>query len=154
MSDDYGQFLRGVDQMFDRFEDQVEKIHHIFIRKAAWRVIDTTPGFGNQDPSDTPYVPTGRLRGGWNFQRQPGGDTARYDGGPYSDYGIETFARISSQIDSFDMRGEAYLVNDVAYGYIVHWGLGRHANKRRWVEEAANQGQAFLDEAVQEVMGR
>jgi hypothetical protein len=152
VSDDFDQFMRDTNAMFDRVEDQVEKIHHIFILKMAWRVIDTTPGFGNQDPADTPYIPTGQLRGGWNLQSEPGGETSKYDGGPRSDYGVETMARVSAQLDRFELKGDLYLVNDIAYGYIVHWGLGRHKNRRRWVEEAANKGSTYLAEAVSEVM--
>ncbi len=156
--EDFDQFMRDTASMFDRVEDQVEKIHHIFILKAAWRVIDTTPGFGNQEPSDTPYVPTGRLRGGWNLQSQPGGETSkglsagRNEDGPFSDYGIETYARIKSQLDRITLKGEVYLVNDIAYGYLIHWQMGRHTAERRWVEETVNFGQTFLDEAREEVM--
>lgn len=156
---DLGEYLRDVRSMIGRFSTQLDDIGRVYSRKIAFRLVDQTPGYGNQSPEDTLYIPTGRLRGGWNYQSDPGGPTSkglnagRTQDGPFSDYGAETIARIYGQIEAGDLRGQAYLVNDIAYAYIIHWGLGRHATPRQWVEEVVNQGNEILAETVREVMG-
>lgn len=153
MTDSLADWNRDSTRMFDIFDTQMDDIAKVYVRRISARVVQNTPGYGNQDPEDTPYIPTGRLRGGWNYQFSPGGETSRIEGGPYSDYGAETLSRIYAQIEVGPIRAESYLVNDVAYGYIVHWGLGYHVNARRWVEEAVNNAGEDLADARREVMG-
>lgn len=136
MSDTLAQFRSKSAAMFKKAEDGLVGVAKEFEIVLAEKLIDATPGFGNQYPSDTRYIPTGRLRGGWFWSTDQIAVAARYEGGPYSDYGAETKAHIASQIRSADLQTLSYLQNDVAYGHVVHEGLGNHTIARPWVTMA------------------
>lgn len=140
-------FIRKNDAQFTRAKRALQHVAREFVYYIAEDVVDRTPGFGNQRPEDTPYIPTGRLRGGWNFTLSPIGKTSkglgakRGEQGPFSDYGRETMARIRSQLDGRHMGGISYLENDVGYGDIIVRGHGqhRHVGPRAWHEDTAGE---------------
>lgn len=151
MSDSLSEFRRKSDAMFDRTIHQVEEIGRVFITLAATDVILTTRGFGNQRPDDTKYIPTGRLRGGWNWSATKPPST-RFDGGPYSDYGYETVDRVTAQIASAPILGVSFIANDVAYGEIVRIGGGNHQSQDTWLLDTQNRMDEFAREARLTVM--
>lgn len=159
MSDNPAEFQRKTDAMFAHFERQLVNIAMTFIAKVAWQVLDTTPGPGLQYPPDTSYIATGRLRAAWHIALAPLGHVTRYTGGPYTDTGDETLTAIEGALSPFragrlrDLPHVLYLVNDVAYGYVVHWGLGNHSISRPWVENAArDEPPLAMAEAIAETM--
>lgn len=138
--------------MFQRTRRHLDRIVHLYVIKIAARLIYTTPGPNLQWPDTTEYIATGRLRGGWKIAEAPLGDASRWDGGPYTEHGDDTLAAIEA-----DFRGwngpVVYLVNDVAYGYLIQEALGRHRKERpgrNWVKVLPHWQQRLLDEAMQE----
>lgn len=148
MSDELNEYLRKVDAMFDTAEHQLVNICLVFVQRMAWPLIDNTPGPNLQYPEDTEYIATGRLRAGWKVSLRALGNVDQWDGGPYTEHGDDTLAAIEGQLAEY--RGAKlsglpkvlFLVNGVAYGYIVHWGLGRHTIARPWVDNVATDAQA------------
>lgn len=139
--------------MFDEVERTIEAQVRNFITVAITAVVNDTPGEGVQWPDGTSYQPTGRLRGGWNFSTsEPPPMTDRFDGGPYDLSGAETIAQMTAQIHASPMVGRLYAWNDVAYGYVVHEGLGPHRGRPmskgfKWVQRAAQSGHVFANKA-------
>lgn len=150
MSDDPAAMLAKIDVMFDEAQRRVDKTVRLFFKKMAWQVIRSTPGPGNQFPQTTEYIATGRLIGAWYADVEPHLVSARYDGGPYSDDGRDTFAQIEAWIADRPLPPAIYLNNDVAYGYLVYFGLGRHKIPRPWVETATLFAPVFAEEAIAE----
>lgn len=152
MSDSRREFDRKTDQMFDLAERQLVAIGKHFVLHLAADIIDRTPGFGNQYPEDTEYIPTGRLRGGWTYDTIRIEMADRWEGGPYSDYGAEPYADIREKVMTEPLHSISYLNNDVAYGHIVRWGMGRHTIVRDWPGETADHQAEFAQRAMSEVM--
>lgn len=145
-------FKRKNDQMFERMSNQLDAIGRRFIVLMAEDIVVHTPGFGNQDPEDTPYIPTGRLRGGWDWSETPQATASRRTGGPYSDYGAETVARITSAVMASPRPSISYLQNDVLYGHLVRWGLARHVSIRNWPQDTADKEAVIARKAITDVM--
>lgn len=127
------EFRRRNEAQFDRAERWLQQLGRTYIILLAEDVVIETPGFGNQYDG-TNYIPTGRLRGGWDWRRSPLGATSkgygaeRHEDGPFSDYGRETVQRITSQVTGRRISGISYLENDVAYGDDIVRGEGNHAH--------------------------
>lgn len=124
--DSAADFERKTREMFRRYERFVTELAFRFVVEVAEHLVDYTPGFGNQAPEDTEYIPTGRLRGGYHYAAAPQATASRWVGGPYSDYGVETVDRIEADMRAAGLRS-FWIVNDVAYGYVVQQGRGRHS---------------------------
>lgn len=161
MSDSARDFMAKVDRMFADAERQLVEICITYVVKIAWPLIDTTPGPNLQYPYDTEYIATGRLRAGWKLSLSPLSQATQWEGGPYTEHGDDTLALIEGELGPLrvlplaSLPRSLYLVNVVAYGYIVHWGLGRHSTARPWVENVANDvPRTAMAEARAEVMGR
>lgn len=156
------EFRRQNAAQFDHQRKWVRNVGLHFIGAVSENLVKTTPGFGNQEPADTEYIPTGRLRGGWNLTRNPirssskGLDAARHEAGPFSAYGAETILRIAAQAAELGGAfGKLYLENDVGYGEIVRLGLGRHGgNIRDWPRLTSTGGSAFLAIALSRASSR
>lgn len=152
--DSEAEFMRKTEAMFGRARRQFEAIAFTFEVKILEILVEKTPGFGNQQPDDTDYIPTGRLRGGYSLSASKLSEASRYEGGPFSDYGAETVSRLEEELRAFGIKSH-YIVNDVAYAYIVRRGLGRHAavGPRNWTGETAalSTQNAVFAEALREV---
>jgi hypothetical protein len=102
---DRAEFKRRNQAQMDRAKGGLQQVAREFVRLIAADAVEATPGFGNQH-DNTEYIPTGRLRGGWNYTRTPIGQSAkgllagRTEEGPFSDYGRETVARIAAQLQA------------------------------------------------------
>lgn len=127
--DSEADFERKTRLMFERVKDHFREVSIRFVVRIAERLVEDTPGFGNQFPEDTRYIPTGRLRGGYSFGPTKLNTAGRWEGGPYSDYGAETVDRIEASLRASGPRS-GFINNDVAYGYIVREGLGNHVVPR------------------------
>lgn len=158
MSED---FRRKNDAQFARARAALSQLGRTYIVLLAEHMIERTPGFGNQAPSDTQYVPTGRLRGGYNWTRSPIGRTSkgllakRGEEGPFSPYGRETLERIRNQVSGVSVGGMSYLENDVAYGALIQRGEGNHAavGPRNWPEDTYNSQGLLARQALSMVAG-
>lgn len=141
------EFRRLNDAQFKRVTKGLQDLGRLYIREIASFAVEVTPGFGNQQPEDTLYIPVGRLRGGWNHTRTPllestkGLNAKRHEDGPFSDYGHETVDRITEQLAADRMGGISYLENDVGYGDIIVHGKGRHraVGPRNFPQDAATK---------------
>lgn len=151
MSDSLADFMRKTDAMFDKAEQQTEEIARRWVMKLATLVVTTTPGPNRQLPW-TEYIATGRLTGGWTYDLERLSVAHKWDGGPYSDDGAEPLAEIYASVYGGPLPAVAYLNNNVAYGIIVHDGLGRMPVDRPWVGNAAGQAERLANEARHEVM--
>lgn len=137
-------FARKNEAMFREARAKLRDLGRWFIVEIADFAVERTPGFGNQYDG-TNYIPTGRLRGGWDHTRRPIGQTSkgydvdRHEDGPFSDYGAETVARITQQVFADRGGGISYLENDVAYAWDIVSGSGNHAHigHRNFPEDAA-----------------
>lgn len=150
MSDDLGAFIRKTDAMIEALERHVEKVARNYVVQIAAHVIRFTPGVGLQYPHDTTYRPTGRLRGGWHISGAPIGSTSRYEGGPFSLMGDEALTGIEAEVWSRAVPEHVYIVNDVAYGYMIQEALGAHSTdrpNRDWVKRTKDRQHTFLREA-------
>lgn len=144
---------------FKAAKEALQETARRFIIYTATDLVEGTPGFGNQAPADTRYIPTGRLRGGWNFTRTPirtsskGLLAARGEQGPFSDYGRETIDRITEQVRDQKMGGISYLENDVGYGDLILRGAGLHAavGPRDWPKATQRRQEIFARRAMQDV---
>lgn len=139
MSDSREEFRRKARAMFGRVRDFYWELGFRFVVRVSERLVENTPGFGNQRPAETPYIPTGQLRGGYSYATAPLGEATVWKGGPESNYGVETVQRIEAEMRAAGRVSRFYIVNNVAYGYIVHEGLGRHAavGRRRFTRQTA-----------------
>lgn len=155
------EFKRLNDAQFDRAKRALQHVAYSFIYFVAEDVIERTPGFGNQAPPTTRYIPTGRLRGGWNWTLSPIGSSSkgvyakRHEEGPFSDYGRETLARIAGQISGRHLGGMSYLENDVGYGDLIVRGEEGHraAGPRPWHEDTARSQHSLARKAMQGLRG-
>lgn len=123
MSDDLATFLSKTDAMLALADRQVTQIGKVYEVKMIKLVVTTTPGPNLQLP-ETEYYAVGRLRGGYTFDTSPVPVAARWDGGPYDPDGLGevTWGRLEAQVLDQPLHGVAYLNNDVAYAYHVHYG--------------------------------
>lgn len=130
--DSLAEFRWKNDAQFQRARAGLWLIAREFVHYLSVKLVEVTPGFGNQYEL-TRYIPTGRLRGGWNWTDAPigstskGYDAARGEAGPFSDYGLETVQRILGQMPQ-RLPAISYLENDVAYGYDIVRGEGNHGH--------------------------
>jgi hypothetical protein len=149
MIDSPGAFKSKLDAMFDKADQEIQETAREFVRLVAVDLVVNTPGFGNQRPDDTEYIPTGRLRGGWNWSLSKFEGATRFDGGPHSDYGVETIERIAGQLQGHRMGGKSYLENDVAYGGLIVRGEGLHSavGPRNWPYETYLKMGTFAQQA-------
>lgn len=155
------EFRRRNEAQFVRARDSLQQLGRRFIELVAADLTEGTPGFGNQAPSETKYIPTGRLRGGLNYTREPIGRSAkglyaaRGEEGPFSDYGRETLDRITEQLKSDRMGGISYLENDVGYGDLLLRGAANHAavGPRDWPKATQTRQALFARQAVQSLRG-
>jgi len=157
MSDSLAQFIAKTEAMFANVESQQDQIVKTWVLQFVRYILVATPGPGNQDPPDTPYIATGRLRGAWALSvSQPPAETDRKDGGPYDESmdGSATIDRISAEVLSMELPPMLFVWNDVRYGYLIHEGLGHHQNPRPFVTMAASMTQTFLRNSQQSVMSR
>lgn len=153
------EFARKNAAQFERAHDGLQRLGREYIRLIAEDFTASTPGFGNQSPDDTRYIPTGRLRGGLNYTRTPieatskGMTAGRGEDGPFSDYGRETMDRITSQLESDRMGGISYLENDVAYGILIVRGEAHHAaaGPRNWPADVRLRQETHFRTAMQNV---
>lgn len=126
------EFQRKNRAQFQRARAALQETGRKFIYFVAADLVEATPGFGNQYDG-TRYIPTGRLRGGWNWTRSPimvtskGYNVLRHEDGPFSDDGRETVARIEAQTAG-RIGGISYLENDVAYGSDIVRGENNHSH--------------------------
>lgn len=136
--DSQADFDRKTRAMFDRATEFLEEVAFQYVVQIGERLMERTPGFENQKPG-TEYIPTGRLRGGYSYSVSALATASRWEGGPYSDYGKEPLAEIVSSMRARGVKS-FYIVNDVAYGYIVRWGLNQHADvgPRDWPGQVAD----------------
>lgn len=149
------EFDRRNQAQFARAKAGLQEVGRRFIYFAAEKLEEETPGFGNQY-AGTRYIPTGRLRGGLNWTRAPIGSTdkgykvARHEGGPFSDYGIETLQRIRGQLAGKRVGGISYLENDIAYGWDIITASHNHAHigKRDFPLKAAVHQAEFARKAM------
>lgn len=151
---DINEFRRRNHAQFDRADRALQHVGRKFIVHMADALVRATPGFGapgfaGQMPDTTKYIPTGRLRGGYNYSRvligttSKGWNAERTEDGPFSAYGTETVARIEQQVENDRMGGKSYLENDVAYGVQIVRGEGNHVIPRNFPDTAAGkQGEA------------
>lgn len=144
------EFMRNVDVMFDKVEDDFFRIGEEFIAAAAEKLVMTTPGPNLQDDA-TEYIATGRLRAGWHFGLQAPSSVSREEGGPYDEEGIGTISQLRRAIFSTGAQRISFLWNDVAYGYYVHQGEGNHLRigPRPWVRDVSLLGQELLEIAME-----
>lgn len=146
-------FAADTELMFDRFDERLGEIRSNYVAEAARFLLAKTPGPGNQHPADTRYLATGRLRAGWSFTAvAPPATADRWDTGPedVSTDGRQTAAQIAADARLTGFVPVSYLTNDVAYGYVVHEGLGNHMNRpdMYWTLEVVGEAQRLLDMAV------
>lgn len=156
MSDDPREYARKVEQMIAEVEAQVTDIAKAWQIKVVTALVLNTPGPGNQWPN-TPYVASGRLRGGWNWTDEaPPASASRREGGPYDESGEATAGKMTLAILSADLPAQAWAYNEVAYGWLVHEGKGGHEGigPRPWVDIEAARSQVHLDAARRDVMAR
>lgn len=146
--DSEAEFDRKTRAMFERAKERFHEIGFRFVVRITERLVEDTPGSENQNPADTLYQPKGRLRGGYVYSTTQVEEASRWDGGPLSVYGRETVQRLEA-----DMRAAGpksfFIVNEVAYAWIVREGKGRHVKARDFLKCAnlSNQKNA-LDEAL------
>jgi len=158
MTFNYNEFRRRNEAQFARQERWLRSVGLHFIGAVTEDLVRRTPGFENQAPPETRYIPTGRLRGGWNLSREPPGwmsskglGVPRDEHGPFSYYGAETIERIAGQTAEIGSAfGKLYLVNDVGYGRLIVRGEGRHRNwgPRNWPKTTANMASTLMSEAL------
>lgn len=150
-------FAQKTEAMFAEVQAQQIGIVREWMIAITFQLLAKTPGPGNQSPPDTLYDATGRLRAAWSFSLQePPTEATRFKGGPYdeSDGGVATASGIADEVRSMPLVSTAYFWNDVAYGYIIHQGLGRHHGARPWVDQVASGAYGLVDEATATVMSR
>lgn len=135
--DDRAAFERKTRAMFKQYRAFVAELSFRYIVEIAEYLVEYTPGFENQNPEDTHYVPTGRLRGGFHYAAQRLDTASKWKDGPFSDYGVETVAKLDADMRAAGAFRSFWIVNDVAYGYIVLRGLGNHESPRNFVGDAA-----------------
>lgn len=155
MSDSPDQFDRNTKAMLDLAIAQLDRLGKLFASKMVWKVIFATPGPNNQLP-DTEYYAVGRLRGAYTIGDAPISEASRWDGGPLDGdgRGESVHAALEAQIMEGELKRAYYLNNDVAYGYIVHWGGGRMPSPRRYIFDQAQEAVQIqaLQEALPEAM--
>lgn len=153
MSDDLATFMAKTKAMLAKASSRMERISKVYEVKMVRLVVSTTPGPNLQLP-ETEYYAVGRLRGGYTWDTEPHEIASRWEGGPLDEdgFGEVTWGRIEAEIMSRPLLPVAYLNNDVAYGYIVHWGGGRMPIARTWVDDAIKHDDALAQEARLEVM--
>lgn len=152
------EFRRKNAAQFQRAREALQETGREFIYFVAEDLVEATPGFGNQYDG-TRYIPTGRLRGGWNWTKNPIGTTSkgynslRHEDGPFSDYGAETLARIRSQTSGLRIGGISYLENDVAYGNDIVRGENNHSHitPRDFPLSVANRQHTHARKAINSV---
>lgn len=160
MSDDLATFRRKNAAQFKQAKGRLEFIGREYVRLMAWHLVKGTPGFAGPgyagQYAKTKYVPTGRLRGGWTWTRTPiratskGYNAARNEAGPFSDYGIETMARIEQQLRATTVAGISYLENDVAYADQIVRGEENHAHigPRNWPKSTERSSDSLAQLAM------
>lgn len=124
--DDQAEFRRKARAMFARVKEFHTELAFRYTVDILEHLVTETRGFGNQKPADTDYIPTGRLRGGYSYSLTKLETASKWEEGPFSDYGEETVARIEADMRAGGLR-TFYVVNDVAYAWIVWRGRGQHA---------------------------
>lgn len=153
MSDSPAEYRRKTEAMFAQTKGQVSAIAREFTLHLTAEIIERTPGFGNQYPEDTRYIPTGQLRGGWSIALEPLTVATVWEGGRRSDYGAEPYSEIETKVREAPIPAEYFLRNDVAYGHIVRWGMGRHTIIRDWPGDTAEMAGELAIRSREEVMG-
>ena len=155
MSDTAAEFERKTKAMIDLALGQLDLIGKLFASKIIFQVVYNTPGPNNQLP-ETEYIAVGRLRGGYHLWEAQAYMASRWEGGPYDEdgHGETVAAALHDEIMSAPMQPVYYLNNDVAYGYIVHYGGGRMPYPRPWRDIAASEANQIvaLREATAEAM--
>lgn len=153
MSDDPATFMAKTRAMLERAGAQTEQIAKVYTAKMVRIVVETTPGPNLQLP-ETEYYAVGRLRGAYTFHPTPIEVASRWEGGPLDEDGLGevTWGRIQGEIMDQPLRPVAYLNNDVAYGYLVHYGGGRMPIARPWRDIAMLSQEVAAQEARLEVM--
>lgn len=152
MSDSREEFRAKNSRQFDQARARLENVGKSYIVHLAAALIDTTPG-PNLQLADTEYIATGQLRDGWSWGVVAKNEAHRWnDDGEYDDYGSRAFGEIEASVKaSRRLPAISYLQNDVAYGYIVHEGLGRMPVARPWTQEVANDAEKHAADAKREV---
>lgn len=151
MSQTLAQFEAATNRMFERAQLHITLVAKRWIILLAWELISTTPGPNLQEPDDTEYIATGRLRASWGYGFEARPIASRWDGGPYTEHGEDTLAEISAAVMGDNLPRYAFLQSDIAYGYIVHEGLGRHHGARPWVQIGALNSETIFRQAQSEV---
>jgi len=146
--DTEAEYNRKVEAMFGKARDHFKEVGIRFVVNVMERVVEDTPGFENQDPADTRYIPKGQLRGGYNISDVKVTTATVWDSDQRSDYGVETVRRIEAELRS-NFRSTFYIYNQMAYAYIVREGRGRHHRPRDFLIAATGSTMANArDEAV------
>lgn len=155
MADTPEAFRAKTDAMFAAAEKHIRSVGVAFITNVAADLIEHTPGPNLQLP-ETDYIATGQLRDAWNWSLTPANEAFRWnDGGIYDDYGARAFEVIQEQLyDMAALPAISYLQNDVAYGFIVHEGIGRMPYPRPWRDEVVGRMEEHAAAAIAEVSGR
>lgn len=155
MVDSPGDFRMKTRAMFAAADKHIRDVGVAFITSVAADLIENTPG-PNLQLADTEYIATGQLRDGWGWSMVAANEAFRWnDGGVYDDYGTRAFGAIQEGLaGASELPAISYLQNDVAYGFIVHEGIGRMPYARPWVREVGDRAETHAAEAVAEVSGR
>lgn len=152
MSDSLAEFRAKNRRQFNEAGQRLENFGKSYIIHLAAGLIDTTPGPNLQLP-ETEYIATGQLRDSWSWGTTAQNEAHRWnDGGEYDDYGARAFGEIQAAVLGVErLPAVSYLQSDVAYGYIVHEGLGRMPHPRPWAQEVAQDADKYADQARAEV---
>ena len=148
MSDDPASFAANVDKMFAEFVADIDSVARRWMNEVSYEMVFQTRGPGFQLPEDTEYVATGRLRAGYRVTIEQGpSDASRWSDGPYDDTddGSETAQRLKDEIASLTdtIPSELNIWTDVAYGYLVHEGLG-HLIPSPWMDYVTAQAPGIM----------
>jgi hypothetical protein len=150
------QFSSELQGMFAKARTYMDRAPREYIIRVATDLVLLTPGPGNQQPYDTPYIATGQLRGGWKFSisTPPGGPATVWSGGPEDESGDATISAIADDVNAGPFPVQGYLVNVVAYGFLVRNGLARHkaVGPRFWDLDVEANAPALKAEAEQKAM--
>lgn len=154
MSDLSG-YNAAVDRMFDAAVVDIDRVARAWLGHVVDFLVIETRGPGNQKPETTLYYAQGVLRMGYHWSNsQPPGATAKYDG-PSDDSYDADFARgkLLEELQDLRMGGEFWLWNDIAYGWIVHEGRGRHVQVGRdpWIEKTMTTSGSLFLQALAEI---
>jgi hypothetical protein len=154
VSDSPGEFRRKREAMFNKARAQLNEIGRLYVLHLAADLIIETWGPNKQAPN-TEYEAKGYLRAGWSWDTAAHPVASRWNEGATDESGAATLAAIEAQVRAHPIARISFLWNDVAYGYLVANGLGRHLvhGPRNWVLDVSKKAGHFAVLARHEAMG-